>query len=123
MDSNDIKTFINESKEILSTGVASELSYRSAFESLFKKGTNIFPINDHKAANHNKPDFKFVLDSNKELIVGYAEMKAIGISVLVNRILRARSIPFSSGISTSKNSADHLLSSSSFSMNSNADFI
>ena len=77
MDSNDIKTFIAESKEILSTGVASELSYRSAFESLFKKGTNVFPINDPKAADHNKPDFKFVLNSNKELIVGYAEMKDI----------------------------------------------
>ena len=75
MDSKDIKTFIAESKEILSTGVASELSYRSAFESLFKKGTDVFPINDPKAADHNKPDFKFVLNSNKELIVGYAEMK------------------------------------------------
>ena len=75
MDSNDIKTFIAESKEIFSTGVASELSYRSAFESLFKKGTNVFPINDPKATDHNKPDFKFVLNSNKDLIVGFAEMK------------------------------------------------
>ncbi len=77
MDSNDVKQFIKECKKTLSTGDASELSYRSAFENLFKKGNNVFPINDPKVKNHNKPDFKFVLNSDKDYVIGYAEMKDI----------------------------------------------
>ncbi len=81
MNANDIKAFVTDYKKILSTGVATELSYRSTFEFLFKQGTHIIPINDPKVTNHNKPDFTFVLDTNLDFIVGYAEMKDVGVNL------------------------------------------
>lgn len=81
MNVNDIKTFVDEYRTILNTGVATELSYRSTFESLFKKGTGIIPVNDPKTINHNKPDFTFLLETNVDFIVGYAEMKDVGVNL------------------------------------------
>lgn len=81
MEVKDIKSFVEEYKTILNTGVATELSYRSTFEALFKKGTGVIPVNDPKTVNHNKPDFTFLLETNTDFIVGYAEMKDVGVNL------------------------------------------
>lgn len=81
MNTKDIEVFVADYETMFKTGKATELSYRSIFETLFKKDTGIIPVNDPKTVNHNRPDFTFLRETNNDFIVGYAEMKDVGVDL------------------------------------------
>lgn len=78
MNLSNIKSFVKEYSRVYTAGGATEYSYRTAFEILFKSYEGIIPINDPKQSVNGKPDFIFNLEKNPDIVVGYAEMKEPG---------------------------------------------
>lgn len=77
MNDQDIQEFIHNVIGELATGQTTEHSFRPAFKKLFSSLNKIKSVNEPKRSAYGAPDFIFLGDKNKELILGYAEMKDI----------------------------------------------
>lgn len=77
MDSSHITEFIHDVMSELLTGQTTEHSFRPAFKKLFSHIDRIKSVNEPKQSEYGAPDFIFLGDKNKDLILGYAEMKDI----------------------------------------------
>ncbi len=73
----DVEKFVRSVMEELSTGQTTEHSFRPAFKELFSNIEKIKSVNEPKQSEYGAPDFVFLGDKNRELILGYAEMKDI----------------------------------------------
>lgn len=59
------------------SGHAKEHAYRPALERLMSAFPDALAVNDPKRSEHGNPDFVFLKQSNKDIILGYAEAKDI----------------------------------------------
>lgn len=77
----DIETYIEEIKNSFQTGHAKEHAYRPALTQLMNSIDGIYSINDPKRSEHGNPDFVLLSDKDKDIILGYAEAKDVGINL------------------------------------------
>lgn len=77
MNESRIAEFINDVVSELSTGKTTEHSFRPAFKKLFTNVEKVKSVNEPKHSEYGAPDFVFLGKTNKDLILGYAEMKDI----------------------------------------------
>ena len=75
--SENIREFVQSVMGEVLTGKATEHSYRPAFKRLFSNVDKVKSVNEPKQSEYGAPDFVFLGDKNKDLILGYAEMKDI----------------------------------------------
>lgn len=73
----NIEEFVHSVMSELMTGRTTEHSYRPAFKKLFSNVDKVKSVNEPKQSEYGAPDFIFLGDKNKDLILGYAEMKDI----------------------------------------------
>ncbi len=73
----NIEEFVYSVMSELNTGQTTEHSYRPAFKKLFSNIDKVRSVNEPKQSKYGAPDFVFLGDKNKDLILGYAEMKDI----------------------------------------------
>lgn len=67
--------------EQFSSGHAKEHAYRPALERLMSSMDDILAVNDPKRSAHGNPDFVFLKQSNREIILGYAEAKDVTVDL------------------------------------------
>ena len=77
-----ISDFISKVQAIHATGNATELSYRSAFESLFSS-LSVTALNEPKRIQCGAPDF---IISQGDIVVGHLEAKDLHIPIAVNKM-------------------------------------
>jgi len=76
---NSIQEFLTQIISIFNTGSATEHSYRSSFESLFKSlGNEITALNEPKRVECGAPDF---IIQRGELVVGHLEAKDVDVDI------------------------------------------
>ena len=73
----DVEKFMHSVMGELATGQTTEHSFRPAFKNLFSNIEKVKSVNEPKQSEYGAPDFIFLGDKNKDLILGYAEMKDI----------------------------------------------
>lgn len=76
-----IQQYLNEVSTQFSSGHAREHSYRPALERLMRSLDKVHAVNEPKHSEHGAPDFVFLSDNNKDLILGYAEAKDINVNL------------------------------------------
>ena len=74
---SSVEEFVHSVMDELATGKTTEHSYRPAFKKLFSSVDKVKSVNEPKQSEHGAPDFVFLGNQNKDLILGYAEMKDI----------------------------------------------
>ena len=74
---SSVEEFVHSVMDELATGRTTEHSYRPAFKKLFSSVDKVKSVNEPKQSEHGAPDFVFLGNQNKDLILGYAEMKDI----------------------------------------------
>lgn len=72
-----IENYLGAVQEQLATSQAAEHAYRPALQHLMDSIDGVRAVNDPKRSKHGAPDFVFLRDGNKTLILGYAEAKDI----------------------------------------------
>lgn len=73
----EIDNFVKLVMSELMTGQTTEHSFRPVFKKLFSAIDRIKSVNEPKHSKYGAPDFIFLGGKNKDLILGYAEMKDI----------------------------------------------
>ena len=74
---SSVEEFVHSVMDELATGRTTEHSYRPAFKKLFSSVDKVKSVNEPKQSEYGAPDFVFLGNQNKDLILGYAEMKDI----------------------------------------------
>lgn len=72
-----IGKFVSDVRKVHATGIATEHSYRSAFEALFK-GLGVTAVNEPKRVRCGAPDFMILRDG---IVTGHVEAKDLHVSV------------------------------------------
>lgn len=76
-----VTKYLEEITEQFYSGHAREHSYRPALERLMMRFEKVHAVNEPKHSEHGAPDFVFLSNDNKDLILGYAEAKDINVSL------------------------------------------
>lgn len=76
-----IVQYLEEITNQFYSGHAREHSYRPALERLMMSFDKVHAVNEPKHSEHGAPDFVFLSDNNKDLILGYAEAKDVNVSL------------------------------------------
>lgn len=79
--SNRVEDYASIIEKQFKTGHALEHAYRPALERLMSSFEDVHAVNDPKRSEHGNPDFIFLKDSNKNIILGYAEAKDITVNL------------------------------------------
>lgn len=87
---NSIQSYINEVMTQLGSGYAREHAYRPALERLMNSFHDVLAVNDPKRSENGNPDFVFLKNSNKDIILGYAEAKDI--TVDLDKVLKTEQL-------------------------------
>lgn len=77
MDVSAVSEYLSEVRSQLASGHAKEHAYRPALQRLMRGFDDVEAINDPAHSEHGAPDFIFQRESNRDLILGYAEAKDI----------------------------------------------
>ena len=77
----DIDTYIRQINEDLQTGHAREHAYRPALVQFMNSIDGVQTINDPKRSEHGNPDLAFLSDTDKDIILGYAEAKDLSVNL------------------------------------------
>ena len=76
-----VAEYIDEVQSQFKSGHAREHAYRPALQRLMRSFKDVEAINDPARSEHGAPDFIFQRSSNRDIILGYAEAKDIGVSL------------------------------------------
>lgn len=77
-----VKRFLDDVQAQMSTGIATEHSYRKAIQDLFHSlSSDIRVINEPQASEYGRPDFRILDIENHDLNLGYGEAKNISESL------------------------------------------
>lgn len=76
-----VAQYINELTQQLRSGHAREHAYRPALQRLMSSFDDVNAVNDPARSENGNPDFIFVKDSNRDVILGYAEAKDITVDL------------------------------------------
>ena len=77
----DIESYIQEINNEFQTGHAQEHAYRPALKKLMDSIGGVQAVNDPKQSAHGNPDFVLLSDKDKDIILGYAEAKDLGLNL------------------------------------------
>ncbi|MBM4481840.1 DNA methyltransferase [Rhodococcus hoagii] len=81
MASLAVAEYIDEIQSQLASGHAREHAYRPALQRLMRSYKDVEAINDPAQSENGAPDFIFQRESNRDIILGYAEAKDIGVNL------------------------------------------
>jgi predicted helicase len=73
--------YLDELAQQLRSGQAREHAYRPALQRLMTSFDDVNAINDPARSENGNPDFVFLRDSNRDIILGYAEAKDITVDL------------------------------------------
>lgn len=76
-----IQRYLDEVSAQFNSGHAREHAYRPALERLMGSFDDVLAVNDPKRSENGNPDFVFLKNSNKDIILGYAEAKDITVDL------------------------------------------
>jgi predicted helicase len=76
-----VNEFAEAVKAAFSTGHALEHAYRPALKQLLDQMGDVHAVNDPKRSEYGNPDFILLKESNRNIILGYAEAKDITVSL------------------------------------------
>lgn len=82
--------YLDELAQQLRSGQAREHAYRPALQRLMSSFDDVNAINDPARSENGNPDFVFLKDSNRDIILGYAEAKDI--TVDLDKILKTEQL-------------------------------
>lgn len=82
--------YLDELAQQLRSGQAREHAYRPALQRLMTSFDDVNAINDPARSENGNPDFVFLKDSNRDIILGYAEAKDI--TVDLNKTLKTEQL-------------------------------
>lgn len=77
MDINAVREYVDEVRSQYASHEAREHAYRPALQHLMRNFDDVEAINDPARSEHGAPDFIFQKNSNRDIILGYAEAKDI----------------------------------------------
>lgn len=81
MHEEAIAAYLADVARELATGHAAEHAYRPALKKLMESFGGNTAVNDPKRSEHGAPDFVFIKDTNKNVTLGYAEAKDVGVKL------------------------------------------
>jgi len=83
-DDASIAKYLDEIAHLLKTGQAREHAYRPALQALMQCLDDVTAVNDPKRSEHGNPDFILLKTSNRDIVLGHAETKDLGVDL--NRV-------------------------------------